>query len=50
MTEEWETVASTLKYKIPFFVIGVLVGMGVVWLAFQWVPGAIKAARVIIGG
>ena len=50
MTQEWETVSSTLKYKLPFFVLGVIVGNVIVWIALKWVPGALVAANAIVGG
>ena len=40
---EWDesySIQATFKYKLPFFIFGVAVGMFAVWLALQWVPGA----------
>jgi len=50
MTEESDLIASTFKYKIPFFVFGVAIGMFVVWVALQWVPAAFVAAMATVGG
>jgi hypothetical protein len=35
-----EPIVGTLILKVPFFVIGVAMGMAVVWLALMWVPDA----------
>ena len=44
------SIQATFKYKIPFFFIGAALGMLVVWVAFQWVPGAVVAAAAVVGG
>lgn len=33
-----------LAVKLPFFLLGIATGMLAVWIAFQWVPGALYAA------
>ena len=38
MADEDYPVGNTLLFKLPFFVLGVAIGMGVVWVALQWVP------------
>ena len=53
MSEEWdesESIASTFKYKIPFLVLGIAIGMLVVWVALQWVPGALAPAIEAVNG
>ena len=35
-----EPILGTLILKIPFFVLGVAMGMAVVWVALMWVPDA----------
>ena len=35
--DDWENI---IRYKIPLFVLGVVVGNFLVCIAFQWVPGA----------
>ena len=43
MTEDYsESIASTLLIKLPFFILGVVIGMFTVWVAFQWVPDAVS--------
>lgn len=49
MSDESDSIASTFKYKIPFFVLGVAIGMLVVWVALQWVPAAMQAALLTLG-
>ncbi len=44
--DESDTVQATFKYKLPFFVLGVAVGMFAVWVAMQWVPGALAATTL----
>ena len=44
MSNDAEPIIPTLILKIPFFVLGVAIGMAIVWVAFQWVPGAMQAA------
>jgi len=48
MSEEQQatepTMLSEIVIKFPFFLLGVVTGMLVVWVAFQWVPGALFAA------
>lgn len=34
-----EPILGTLILKMPFFVLGVAIGMAVVWVALMWVPG-----------
>jgi len=49
--EDEEQIGPTLMYKVPFFLLGVLLGMCVVWVALQWVPGAAAPAlRAIAAG
>jgi hypothetical protein len=38
MAEEDYPIIGTLLFKLPFLVLGVALGMGVVWVALQWVP------------
>lgn len=45
-----EAILPTLAVKLPFFIIGVAIGMGVVWVALQWVPGALAQALASVGG
>ena len=33
-----EPIVRTLILKVPFFVLGVAIGMAIVWLALIWVP------------
>lgn len=49
MTEEFDRIPATIKYKIPFLLLGVATGMLVVWVALQWVPGAFVAAMASVG-
>lgn len=44
------SIKATIVYKIPFFFIGAALGMILVWVAFQWVPAAVVAARAVTGG
>ena len=44
MTDESDSIASTIKYKIPFLFLGIAIGMLVVWVALQWVPAALNSA------
>ena len=48
MSEEQQaaepTMLNEIIIKFPFFLLGVATGMLVVWVAFQWVPGALFAA------
>jgi hypothetical protein len=39
MSDDPDALENIIKYKIPFFALGVAVGMALVWIAFQWVPG-----------
>lgn len=39
-----EPFIPTLIVKIPFLLLGVAIGMGIVWVAFQWVPSAFLKA------
>jgi hypothetical protein len=43
MSAEWDeySIASTFKYKIPFLILGILVGMVTVLAALKWVPGVL---------
>ena len=43
------SVELTLKVKIPFFLLGVVIGQAVVWLTLQWAPGALASARLALG-
>jgi len=48
MTEDYsESIASTLLIKLPFFILGVAIGMFTVWVAFQWVPEAVSEAQQV---
>lgn len=47
MSDDPDSIASTFKYKLPFFFLGAAIGMGLVWFAFQWVPGEMAAALEI---
>jgi hypothetical protein len=49
MSDEPEIVGS-LIVKLPIFVFGVALGMAVVWVAFQWVPGAMRDALATVAG
>ena len=49
MTDDSDTVESTIKYKIPFLVLGIAIGMLAVFVALKWVPPAFAAARVAAG-
>ena len=44
MSEETGAFTPTFKYKIPFLILGVAMGMGTVWVALQWVPAAFLRA------
>ena len=44
MSDEEEPIVGTLLLKIPFLLLGILIGMGVVWVALLWVPGAMMDA------
>ena len=44
MTDESDMFAATFKYKIPFLVLGIAIGMIVVWVALQWVPATVVNA------
>lgn len=48
MSDEEEPIVGTLILKLPFLVLGVAIGMGVVWVAFQWVPGALVDALAVV--
>ena len=41
MSDEDEPIGPTLLLKLPFLILGILIGMAVVWLAFQWVPDVV---------
>lgn len=49
MSDDSDSITSTFKYKIPFFILGVVIGMLLVWIALQWVPAALQAALATIG-
>ncbi len=38
MSDEVEPVVATLVFKLPFLVLGIAIGMSIVWVALQWVP------------
>lgn len=38
------TISRVLMIKMPFFILGVFVGMFIFWVALQWVPGAVMKA------
>jgi hypothetical protein len=44
-----EPIVETLIVKLPFFVIGVAIGMAIVWVALQWVPSATQQALQAVG-
>jgi hypothetical protein len=44
MPDQEEALVAELFQKAIFFVLGVLIGMGVFWVALQWVPGTVLAA------
>jgi hypothetical protein len=50
MTDDSEAIVSTLVLKLPFFVLGVAIGMAIVWAALLWVPGAVRQAALALGG
>ena len=50
MTDDAEPIVATLAVKLPFFILGVAIGMAVVWVAFQWIPGAMNQAAATLGG
>ncbi len=39
MSDDPDSLENIIKYKLPFFVIGVAVGMGIIWIAFQLASG-----------
>ena len=41
MSDHEEAVITELVQKAVFFILGVLIGMGVFWVALQWVPGTV---------
>ncbi len=47
-TEDPENFGPTLLVKIPFFLLGVALGMVIVWVAFQWVPVTMSQAMTAI--
>jgi hypothetical protein len=49
MNDDSEPIVATLALKFPFFVLGVAIGMAIVWIALQWIPGALYQA-VRVGG
>jgi hypothetical protein len=49
MTDESDSIASTIIYKIPFLILGIAIGMATVWLALQWAPAALLAATQMSG-
>jgi uncharacterized membrane protein YcfT len=44
------SVEVTLKLKIPFFILGVILGQAVVWVSMQWVPMALVSAKAALTG
>lgn len=44
MSQEVEPIGETLIVKLPFFIIGVALGMLIFWVALQWVPSATMAS------
>ena len=48
MSDEEEPIVGTLILKLPFLVLGVAIGMAVVWVAFKWVPGALVDALAVV--
>lgn len=50
MTDDSEPIVSTLVLKLPFFILGVAIGMAIVWVAILWVPGAMMQASLALGG
>ena len=49
MTDESDMFAATFKYKIPFLILGIAIGMAVVWVALQWAPSAFSTALQAVG-
>lgn len=43
------TKLDVIKLKLPFFLLGVITGMLIVWLAILWVPGAMVSALAAAG-
>ena len=43
-----DSMKVTIIYKIPFFLLGVLLGQLVVWVSLQWVPLALTSARLAL--
>ena len=39
MSDDPDALENIIRHKIPFFVMGVAVGMVIFWVALQWVPG-----------
>ena len=50
MSDDLEPVLPTLAFKLPFFVLGVVLGMVIVWIALLWVPGVLRQAAGVFGG
>ena len=53
MSDEYnddEPMLHTLMMKVPFLFLGLAIGMISVWVAFQWVPGALINARAAFAG
>ena len=40
---------TTLLLKVPFFILGVVLGQAVVWMSLKWVPMALVSARQALG-
>ncbi len=44
MSDGSESLAPTFIVKIPFLILGILIGMATTWAALQWVPAALSTA------
>ena len=39
-----QSVLPEIMLKVPFFIIGIILGMLTFWVALMWVPGAVANA------
>ncbi len=39
------SIESTIKIKLPFFILGVLIGQVIVFLTMLWVPSAVMSFK-----
>lgn len=49
-SDDLEPLIPTLTQKLPFFILGIAIGMAVVWIAFLWIPGAMSQAVSALSG